>query len=148
MIKMKLADERCLPKIGSTQAAGMDLRAFFGTRPADDLRGIKPGQTLEIDTGVYMQIPEGWCGMVLPRSSIGNLRCKLANTVGLIDSDYRGRILLKVYNYGNELVTLENFQRICQIVIVPHYPTTHFEIVDELDSTERGEGGFGHSGTQ
>lgn len=146
MIKMKLSHPDCKPLVGTEFAAGMDLRAFFGVRASDDLRAIAPGKDLLIDTGVAVSIPTGWCGLVLPRSSTGKLHCKLANTVGLIDSDYNGNILLLVHNYGDDLVTIENFQRLCQLVVVPHYPTHNFEIVSDLEETERGEGGFGSTG--
>ena len=146
MLKIKLSHPDCMPKIGTEYSAGMDLRAFFGTNQNSDLRAIQPGKDLMIDTGVAMSIPEGWCGFVLPRSSTGKLHCKLANTVGLIDSDYTGNIKLLVHNYGKEIVTLENFQRLCQIVVVPHYPTRNFEIVDSLEETDRGTAGFGSTG--
>lgn len=148
MIKIKLTHPDCMPKIGSEYAAGMDLRAFFGTNPAADLRAIAPGKSLMIDTGVAVEIPRGWFGLVVPRSSLGKRHLMIANTAGVIDSDYRGTIKMNLYNYGSEIQTLENFERLCQLVVLPHYSTHHFEIVDELEETVRGEGGFGSSGSK
>lgn len=148
MIKIKLTHPDCMPKIGSAYAAGMDLRAFFGTNPAADLRAIAPGKSLMIDTGVAVEIPRGWFGLVVPRSSLGKRHLMIANTAGVIDSDYRGTIKMNLFNYGSEIQTLENFERLCQLVVVPHYSTHNFEIVDELGETDRGEGGFGSSGSK
>lgn len=148
MIKIKLTHPDCMPKIGSEDAAGMDLRAFFGINPAADLRAIAPGKSLMIDTGVAVEIPRGWFGLVVPRSSLGKRHLMIANTAGVIDSDYRGTIKMNLYNYGSEMQTLENFERLCQLVVLPHYSTHNFEIVDELEETIRGEGGFGSSGSK
>lgn len=95
MIKIKLTHPDCMPKIGSEDAAGMDLRAFFGTNPAADLRAIAPGKSLMIDTGVAVEIPRGWFGLVVPRSSLGKRHLMIANTAGVIDSDYRGTIKIQ-----------------------------------------------------
>nr|8QLD_A Chain A, Deoxyuridine 5'-triphosphate nucleotidohydrolase [Escherichia phage T5]8QLD_B Chain B, Deoxyuridine 5'-triphosphate nucleotidohydrolase [Escherichia phage T5]8QLD_C Chain C, Deoxyuridine 5'-triphosphate nucleotidohydrolase [Escherichia phage T5] len=143
MIKIKLTHPDCMPKIGSEDAAGMDLRAFF-----NDLRAIAPGKSLMIDTGVAVEIPRGWFGLVVPRSSLGKRHLMIANTAGVIDSDYRGTIKMNLYNYGSEMQTLENFERLCQLVVLPHYSTHNFKIVDELEETIRGEGGFGSSGSK
>ena len=148
MIRIKLTHPDCMPKIGSEDAAVMDLLAFFGTNPAADLRAIAPGKSLMIDTGVAVEIPRGWFGLVVPRSSLGKRHLMISNTAGVIDSDYRGTIKMNLYNYGSEMQTLENFERLCQLVVVPHYSTHNFEIVDELEETDRGEGGFGSSGNK
>lgn len=148
MIKIKLTHPDCMPKIGSEDAAGMDLRAFFGTNPAADLRAIAPGKSMMIDTGVAVEIPRGWFGLVVPRSSLGKRHLMIANTAGVIDSDYRGTIKMNLFNYGSEIQTLENFERLCQLVVLPHYSTHNFKIVDKLGETDRGEGGFGSSGSK
>ncbi|QGH45231.1 deoxyuridine 5'-triphosphate nucleotidohydrolase [Bacteriophage Eos] len=145
-MKIKLSNPECMPKVGSETAAGMDLRCFFGTRANDILRAIGPKSTLDIDTGVAVQIPEGWCGIVVPRSSLGARQLMLTNTVGVIDSDYTGNIRIKLYNYGSETQTIENFERLCQLVVVPHWNPNSIQVVDSLDETARGDSGFGHSG--
>ncbi|MFP9170226.1 dUTP diphosphatase, partial [Enterococcus faecalis] len=98
--------------------------------------------------GVAVEIPRGWFGLVVPRSSLGKRHLMIANTAGVIDSDYRGTIKMNLYNYGSEMQTLENFERLCQLVVLPHYSTHNFKIVDELEETIRGEGGFGSSGSK
>lgn len=146
MIKYKLLDERCEPFVGSAQAAGADLKTYLYSRDGSKMQPIEPGQTLMIGTGVHAQIPEGWVAIVAPRSSTGKLRIMLENTLGVIDSDYRGEIKLRVYNFGNEVQMLNNFERIVQLIVVPHMSANHYEIVKELDSTDRGENGFGSTG--
>ena len=101
-----------------------------------------------IDTGVAVEIPEGWVGIVVPRSSLGKRRLMIANTVGVIDSDYRGTIKMNLLNMSNETQPIDNFERLCQLVVVPHYNPNDIEIVDSLTDTDRGEGGFGSSGSK
>lgn len=145
-MKIKLSHPDCLPKVGSKYSAGMDLRAFFGTKFTDDMKVIKPGESLMIDTGVAVEIPEGWFGHVVPRSSLGKRRLIIANTCGVIDSDYRGNIKMNLINMSREDQVINNFERLCQMVVIPHYNPNDLEVVDSLEDTERGEGGFGHSG--
>ena len=145
-MKITLLHPDCKPHVGSSQAAGMDLRAYFGDRASDLFRVIPPGDSLMIETGVAVEIPEGWVGIVVPRSSLGKRRLMIANTTGVIDSDYRGTIKMNLVNYGDERQPIDNFERLCQLVIVPHYNPNDIEIVDELGDTERGESGFGSSG--
>lgn len=144
-LKIKLAHPSCLPHVGSTQSAGLDLRAFLGTR-MDAAIEILPRDTKVFGTGVSVAIPEGWVGIVAPRSSTGKLRLSLENTLGVIDSDYRGELLVRLYNYGDEPQVVYNFDRLLQLVIVPHFNPHSFTVVTELDETERGEQGWGHSG--
>lgn len=143
--KIKLAHPACKPVIGSDAAAGMDLRIFLGPR-ADAAVEIHPGQTVFLDTGVSVQLPTGWVGLIAPRSSTGKLRITLENTLGVIDSDYRGEIRARLYNFGEETQILYNFDRVMQMVVVPHANPGMFELVDELDVTNRGDKGFGSSG--
>lgn len=146
MIYFTSATPNCDPHVGSAQAAGFDLRVFLGENPRDDMTSINPGETKVIRTGLKFEIPKDWVGLIMPRSSTGKLQVKLENTVGVIDSDYRGEVLLRLYNFGNETQIIYNYDRIVQMVVVPHYPTTMLEKVDELSNTERGEGGFGSTG--
>lgn len=145
---IKLDHPDCKPAIGSADSAGLDLRVFLGNNPRRDALQIEPGQKVLVGTGVKMAIPQGWVGLVIPRSSVGTkLDISLANTIGVIDADYRGEIKLCLRNNGTEPQVFFNFDRICQIVIVPYFPGSLAEYVDDLDETVRGEGGFGHSGT-
>jgi dUTP pyrophosphatase len=97
-------------------------------------------------TGLAMEIPEGFVGLIFPRSSIRNTELTLSNSVGVIDSGYRGEIqaTFKKTN-GLDSIAYRVGDRICQIMIIPH-PTIEFEEVNELNNTERGEGGFGSTG--
>lgn len=143
--KIKLDHPMCKPAIGSELAAGMDLRIFLGPR-ADAAVEIHPGATVMLDTGVSIELPPGWVGLIAPRSSTGKLQIQLENTLGVIDADYRGVIRARLYNFGTETQILYNFDRVMQMVVVPHANPAMFELVDELSETVRGNGGFGSSG--
>ena len=130
-----------LPAYQTKGAAGLDLYCKTDNRIV-----IEPKKTVKVDTGVKVQIPEGYFGAIYPRSSTGvKKKIMLANTVGIIDSDYRGEIMIYLYNYGEEEQTIENGDRIAQLVIQP-YEQFEIEAVDSLDNTDRGEGGFGSTG--
>lgn len=146
MIKYVLLDARCEPFVGSANAAGADLRTYLYSKDGSKMLPLEPGQTLMVGTGVRAQIPDGWVGIIAPRSSTGQLRIALENTLGVIDSDYTGEIKLRVYNFGNEVQMLNNFERIVQLIVVPHMSANHYEIVKELDVTDRGANGFGSTG--
>ncbi len=137
----KLDSNAIVPTYGSTSAAGADLYALSNGNLV-----VNPGETVFVHTGIAMEIPEGYVGLVYARSGMA---CKSdlapANKVGVIDSDYRGEIMVALHNHGKEVRTVENGQRIAQIVIAP-YLRCDFETVDELDETARGEGGFGSTG--
>lgn len=127
------------PTYESEGAAGGDLRSKTKLF-------IVPGEITLISTGLKVSIPEGHYGMVLPRSSLCNKKdLMMANSVGIIDSDYRGDIKVPMRNIGGENVIIEEGERIAQLVIVPFVKATYIE-VDELNETVRGEGGFGHTG--
>lgn len=147
MIKFVSLTPECDPYVGSEDAAGFDLRLYLGPRPINDIIQILPGEIKELRTGVYFELPKLWCGLIAPRSSTGKLKIKLSNTIGVIDSDYRGEILVKAYNYGTEPQILYAYDRIVQMIVVPHYPTGMLEKVDKLSETIRGEKGWGSSGT-
>jgi dUTP diphosphatase len=130
-----------LPAYQTKGAAGLDLYC-----KTDNHIVIEPKKTVKVDTGVKVQIPEGYFGAIYPRSSTGvKKKIMLSNTIGVIDSDYRGEIMIYLYNYGEESQTIENGDRIAQLVIQP-YEQFEIEAVDSLDNTDRGEGGFGSTG--
>lgn len=137
----KLKSGATVPTMGSKFAAGADL---YSAEDADVV--IEPGETKFIGTGLAMEIPEGYVGLVYARSG---LACKRglapANKVGVVDSDYRGEIKVALHNHGKEAQTVEKGERIAQMVIAP-YLSVNYEEADELSETERGEGGFGSTG--
>lgn len=137
----KLKSGATVPTMGSKFAAGADL---YSAEDADVVIG--PGETKFIGTGLAMEIPEGYVGLVYARSG---LACKRglapANKVGVVDSDYRGEIKVALHNHGKEAQTVEKGERIAQMVIAP-YLSVNYEEADELSETERGEGGFGSTG--
>ena len=141
-VSVKLLDPRAkLPAYSSADAAGADLYAL-----TDGPVTIAPGQTALIRTGIAVAVPRGYAGLVYARSG---LACKRglapANKVGVIDADYRGEVMIYLHNHGDEPQTVEDGDRVAQLVITP-YLTAQFEPVDELDGTQRGSGGFGSTG--
>lgn len=137
----KLNDNAVVPTYGSDFAAGADLYACEGGEVT-----IAPGQTRLVHTGIAMEIPEGLVGLVYARSGLASKRgLAPANKVGVIDSDYRGEVMVALHNHSNEPQTIADGERIAQIVFAPYY-TAEFQIVDELGDTARGEGGFGSTG--
>lgn len=140
-----LHNELCMPKKGSKEAAGIDLRLCLDS--AAGFTPLAPGESLHFSTGVKVKIPRGWVGLLLPRSGLGTkFKIRLDNTVGVIDSDYIGWIQAFITNTGHETAFLGDYDRVCQLVIVPHYEFKGFNIVKELPDTERGSSGFGSSG--
>ncbi len=139
-----LRDGAVLPSYGSAFAAGADLVACPDT-PAVEI-GI--GETILIPTGLAMEIPVGYVGLIYARSGIA---CKRglapANKVGVIDSDYRGEILVALHNHSAEPQRIERGERIAQLVITP-YLAVEFAEADTLEDTARGEGGFGSTGSK
>ena len=137
----KLNDKARIPTYGSEFAAGADLYACI----ENDIT-IEPAQTVLIHTGLAMQIPEGLVGLIYARSGLASKKgLAPANKVGVIDSDYRGEIMVALHNHGTLPQTISDGERIAQIVFAPYY-TAEFSIVDELDDTTRGAGGFGSTG--
>jgi deoxyuridine 5'-triphosphate nucleotidohydrolase len=146
-IQLKILDPRLgnefpLPHYATAGAAGMDMRACV-----DAPLEIAPGETHLIPTGLAIHIEEaGLAAMLLPRSGLGHKHgIVLGNLVGLIDSDYQGQVFVSCWNRGNASFTVEPGERIAQMVIVP-VVHADFEIVDEFVSSDRGAGGFGHTG--
>ncbi len=146
-IQLKILDPRLgnefpLPHYATAGAAGMDMRACVDV-PLE----IAPGETHLIPTGLAIHIEEeGLAAMLLPRSGLGHKHgIVLGNLVGLIDSDYQGQVFVSCWNRGDTPFTVEPGERIAQMVIVP-VVHADFEIVDDFVGSDRGAGGFGHTG--
>jgi len=138
----KLSDKAITPVYASKFAAGADLYACL-----DEPVTIASGETRMIHTGIALEIPEGFVGLIYARSGLATKRgLAPANKVGVIDSDYRGEIMVSLFNHGSAPQTIEHGERIAQIVIAP-YLTAEFEESGELSDTDRGAGGFGSTGT-
>ena len=134
----KLRDNAIVPTYGSEFSAGADLYAAVEHKTE-----IAPGETRLIPTGLAFEIPTGFGGFVYARSGMATKRgLAPANKVGVIDSDYRGEVMVALYNHSEQVQTVEPGERIAQMVIMP-YVTANFILSDSLDDTERGEGGFG-----
>lgn len=137
----KLREGARIPTRGSAAAAGYDLYACL-----DESVTIAPHCTAMIGTGLSVAVPEGYFGAVFARSGLAAKQSlRPANCVGVCDSDYRGEYIVALHNDGESERTIENGERIAQLVVIP-YLSVDFEEVDELDETERGAGGFGSTG--
>jgi dUTP pyrophosphatase len=134
----KLHKDAVIPSYAKPGDAGMDLTAVNISFDEFD--------NLVCETGLAVEIPKGYVGLVFPRSSISKYALHLRNSVGVIDSGYRGEILIKFGYVPNELVYKKG-EKVAQLVIIP-YPEVSFEEVDELSETERGDGGFGSTTQQ
>ena len=146
-IQLKILDSRIgneipLPAHATEGSAGMDLRACI-----DETITLNPGDTELIPTGVAIHIADpGLAATILPRSGLGHKHgIVLGNLVGLIDSDYQGQLFVSCWNRGDKTFNIEVGDRIAQLVFVP-VVQCDFDVVDEFDESDRGEGGFGHSG--
>lgn len=140
----KLYEDTVLPTRGSDQAAGYDLYAHLGEH--EEIM-IEPHTTVKIGTGVSLALPEGTFGAVFARSGLATKQdLAPANKVGVCDSDYRGEYIVALHNHGNETRYVANGDRIAQLVIMP-YISAEFIEVDSLDETDRGDGGFGSTGS-
>ena len=148
-IKLKILDSRIgnqfpLPAYATQGSAGLDLTACV-----QETTLVKPAATLLIPTGISIYIADpGLAGVILPRSGLGHKHgIVLGNLVGLIDSDYQGPLMVSLWNRSHEAFKIEAGDRIAQLVFVP-IVQTGFEVVDNFSESERGAGGFGHSGIQ
>ena len=148
-IDIKILDPRIgsdfpLPHYATPGSAGMDLRAC-----CDGPVTLAPGQTELIPTGIAIHLGDpGLAATILPRSGLGHKHgIVLGNLVGLIDSDYQGQIYVSCWNRGESTFTIQPGDRIAQLVVIPVIQAS-FNIVDEFVASERGEGGFGHTGKQ
>ena len=137
----KISPNAVLPTYGTENAAGADLSACLFAPIT-----IDPGQTFVVKTGLNMEIPEGYVGLIYARSGLATKRgLAPANKVGVIDSDYRGEIMVALYNQSELPQKIEPGERIAQLVIAPYLQGV-FNEVDELSDTTRGAGGFGSTG--
>lgn len=144
MIKVKLINKSNNPNpyYETKGSAGVDLRAFT----EEDIV-IKPMERKLVHTGLYMQIPEGYEGSVRPRSGLALKKgITVLNTPGVVDEDYRGEVCVILINLSNEDFIVKNGERIAQMLF-KKVERAAFAEVKELDETERGDGGFGHTGT-
>ena len=148
-IELKIIDSRIgnefpLPAYATPGSAGMDLRAMIDTAMV-----IEPSQTVLIPTGIAIHVADpSLAAVILPRSGMGHKHgIVLGNLVGLIDSDYQGQLMVSCWNRSDKPFTLEIGDRLAQLMFVPVVQAT-FTVVDEFNSSDRGEGGFGHSGTK
>ena len=140
---IKLNDLAKTPVYSSPYAAGADLYSC-----SNEAIEIKSGETKLIGTGLAIAIEEGFVGLIYARSGLATKRgLAPANCVGVIDSDYRGELKVAIHNHSTNDQIIEPFERIAQLVIAPYYKA-NFELSDSLDETERGEGGFGSTGTK
>ncbi len=141
---IKLQPEAIVPTYGTEYSAGADIYAL----PCENPISIKPNETILIHTGIAMQIPEGFAGMIFARSGIATKRgLAPANKVGVIDSDYRGEIMVSIHNHSENVQEIASGERIAQLVIMP-YLKAEFVESDALEETERASGGFGSTGTK
>ncbi|MFC2973212.1 dUTP diphosphatase [Azotobacter bryophylli] len=139
----RLGSDFPLPTYATAGSAGLDLRAML----QEDLT-LEPGQTALISTGLAIHIADpGLAALILPRSGLGHKHgIVLGNLVGLIDSDYQGELMVSCWNRGQSAFRISVGERIAQLVLVP-VVQAHFELVDSFDESQRGAGGFGHSGS-
>ncbi|SDS96700.1 deoxyuridine 5'-triphosphate nucleotidohydrolase [Halopseudomonas litoralis] len=139
----RLGQQWPLPAYATSGSAGLDLRAML-----DAPLTLEPGQTTLLSTGLAIHIADsGLAAMVLPRSGLGHKHgIVLGNLVGLIDSDYQGELMVSCWNRGQQAFTIEPGERIAQLVLVP-VVQAQLEIVSEFDDSQRGAGGFGHTGS-
>lgn len=139
----KLNPNAVLPTLGSAFAAGADLYALTETEIS-----FAPNETKLIGTGLAMEIPEGYAGLIYARSGLASKRgLAPANKVGVVDSDYRGEIMVALHNHSDSVQTIAPKERIAQLVITPFLKAEYCE-AEELSDTVRGEGGFGSTGTK
>ncbi len=139
----KLNENATVPTYGTAYSAGADLYAL-----SDAPIAIEAHKTTLVHTGIAVEIPEGYCGLIFARSGLASKRgLAPANKVGVIDADYRGEVMVALHNHTDAIQAIEAGERIAQLVIVP-FLKCEFELVDELSDTVRGVGGFGSTGSK
>lgn len=143
-VNIKLLNENAkIPTMGTEYAAGSDIYACL-----DETEIINPGETKLIKTGFAIEVPVGYAGLIYARSGLATKKgLAPANKVGVVDSDYRGEVMVALHNHSKEIREIENGERIAQLVIAP-YLKPEFNLVEELNDTDRGEGGFGSTGSK
>ena len=143
VLKIKKINENAVvPTRGSKDAAGYDLYCASSA-----VVRIYPLETIKISTGIQMEIPDGYVGLIFARSGIAVKKgLRPANAVGVIDSDYRGEVIVALHNDSSEIQYVEPRDRVAQLVLVEYLAPEIEEVVEDLTKTERGEGGFGSSG--
>ena len=141
-MKVKIKSDSGILQFYETEgSAGMDLRAYI-----EEPLTLKPGQRMLVPTGLYIELPVGYEAQIRARSGLAIKKgIGLVNGIGTIDSDYRGEIKVILINWGDEDFVIENGDRIAQMVIA-RYERIEWEQTDDLSETERGSGGFGHTG--
>ena len=141
-LKIKRLDKNAkIPTYGTEYSAGADLCALL-----DEPKVIEPHKTEILNTGIALEIPEGYCGLIFARSGLASKRgLAPANKVGVIDADYRGEVKVALHNHTDSSAVVEPGERIAQLAIVP-FLKAEFEEADELTGTVRGAGGFGSTG--
>lgn len=140
---MKIYDDAILPTRGSAEAAGYDLYARL--KEHETLQ-ILPHQTTKIGTGIAIECPKGYFTGIFARSGLATKQgLRPANCVGVVDSDYRGEIIVAIHNDSDEIRYIENGDRIAQMILIPYIPMTFVE-TDELSESGRGQDGFGSTG--
>ena len=139
----KLTENAVIPTYGSEFSAGADLYACL-----EEAVTIQPGETYLVKTGLAMEIPEGFAGLIYARSGLASKKgLAPANKVGVVDADYRGEIMVALHNHSNVEALVESGERIAQMVIAP-FLKAEYQVVEELSDTVRGTGGFGSTGTK
>ena len=143
-VRIKKLDERAItPTYGTEYSAGADLCALL-----DEAVEILPHETKLVKTGISVEIPEGYCGLIFARSGVASKRgLAPANKVGVIDADYRGEVMVALHNHSEINAMVEPGERIAQLAIMP-FLKAQFEEADELSDTVRGAGGFGSTGSK
>ena len=137
----KLNPNAITPTYGTEYSAGADLYNL-----KENAVTVEPHKTVLIKTGIAVEIPEGYCGLIFARSGLATKRgLAPANKVGVIDADYRGEVMVSLHNHTDEPQTVEGGERVAQLAIVP-FLKAEFELSEELSETVRGEGGFGSTG--
>ena len=138
----KLTDSATIPTYGTEFSAGADLYNL------NESVTIAPHTTTLIHTGISIEIPEGYCGLIFARSGLASKRgLAPANKVGVVDCDYRGEVMVALHNHGTVAQTVDAGERVAQLVIAPYYTASFIEC-EELSDTVRGEGGFGSTGSK
>lgn len=138
-----LNDTASIPKRGTSCSAGYDLYANI----TEEIK-IEPHETVPIGTGLAMELPEGYFGAIFARSGLAIKRgLGLANSVGVVDEDYRGEFIVALHNFSNETQFVAPGERIAQLILMEYTPM-NFELVESLSDTDRGSGGFGSTGTK